>query len=169
MKTNEDREQKTEDGGRKTELEKLLAAFEENVAQVEQVIFIGGATDGMRSAEALEEFFEDLTSKTAERLFGELPPHIDDAIEDQDTDEIIHWLMQERKVGFLLQFATPDMRVTQSGLGRSYSWGCYFTEWFYGDTFTDALRQGFEWVGEIRVEEYRKHEAEKSAQTEVTT
>lgn len=167
MKTKtEDIGQSADGSGNKPELEKLLAAFEENVAQVEQVIFIGGATDGMRSAEAFEEFLEDLTEKTAERLFGPLPAHIEEALFDQDNDEVIHWLMQEQKVGFLLQFATPDMRVTESGYGRRYSWGCYFTEWFYGDTFTDALKQGFEWVAEIRAEERSKHEAQKSAKPE---
>lgn len=57
--------------------------------------------------------------------------------------------------GFLVQVATPVFKYTSED-SASFSWGLCNTEWFYGETFEEAIAKGVTWAEETHEEAKEK-------------
>lgn len=134
----------------------LSHRFFNETAGIEEIIFLAALYGEIeRCPDGAESFFEDVTVEDTKRLFGidvtegTLPS-------DQDVAEYLQQLLHAGKFGFLLRFSTP-CRVYHK-VGYSYSWGTFYTQWVYGETFEEAVEAGFAWVAERRAAERKKYE-----------
>lgn len=150
--------------------QRLFEQLEQLTLRVNEVIYLGGMLgDGDSLAEPLQELLEDDTDEV-EKLFPELSA----LLEQSDDVRVIHeevtsWLLRHRKLGYVVQFATPVMEQHPPPKGfkyfsASYSWGYYQTARFYGETMAQAMRQGMGWARECRKAEKAKAR-EKARQT----
>lgn len=126
-------------------LEKLMDAS----ARFEQVIFLAGAlAAGDAMSDDLTEFFDYEDIETIENCLGEVPFWVN----QDETNDIVEWLSNCARLGFLVKFATPVMSPSWNG-SRSFSWGYYSTKWIYAETIDAAVEKGLAWVKECRASE----------------
>lgn len=124
--------------------------------RVGSILWLAGAlADGMEDADPFDDFWLDLKDG-AELLevFPDAPPELVELAEggDSASEELPIWLLESRKLGFLLRFETPVMSPLSNG-GRSFSWGMYTTRWAYGDTIAEACEKGLKWAAGVRAKE----------------
>lgn len=128
----------------------------EETVRIERIVLIAGAmTDGAFSDD-LNEFLDDEDESTIEECLGRIPDWVD--IESHGysrNDSVSEWLSDEKKLGFLVKFATPVMEKTGVG-SRSFSWGYYSTKWIYAETLDEAFNAGMKWVKQRRKAEDSK-------------
>lgn len=130
----------------KATLEKL---WDETV-RMERVIFLAGAlAAGDSMPDDLEKFFNDEDTETIEKCLGQIPEWLDLEAIRQRTEGIFEWLSSEEKLGFLVKFATPVMKVYAEN-SRSFSWGYYKIKWIYAETIDEAVGKGLAWTNECR-------------------
>lgn len=128
----------------------------EETVRIERIILIAGAmTDGAFSDD-LNEFLDDEDEKTIEECLGRIPDWVDiDGHGYSRNDSVCEWLSDQKKLGFLVKFATPVMEKRGGG-SRSFSWGYYSTKWIYAETLDEAVTKGMVWVKKRRQAEDRK-------------
>ena len=104
---------------------------------------------------AREAFMEDEPDRIWEQI-GIEPPY------DLDDEELIfEHLTDNRKFGYLVQFATPvplDIEADSHHL----SWGFYSMKWIYAETYEQACEKAVEWR-QAFVETKRKKAIEEKA------
>lgn len=130
-------------------MNEIFEKLSDESARVDRVIFLAGALTNVDSMpDDIENFFDEEDAETIEKCLGEAP----DWVDFDDTDSVAEWLIQSAKLGFLVQFATPVMKVISEGC-YSFSWGLYNTTWIYAETIDEAVDKGLEWVRERRASE----------------
>lgn len=65
-------------------------------------------------------------------------------LEDCVDDEISHYFYKAGLLGYIAKFATPVYSHVDD-TSRSYSWGYYTTNLFYGDTIEECWNHAIEW------------------------
>lgn len=123
--------------------------FYENAAKIDQIYFVPSFESEREIPEGMHEFFVD---SDIDDLVYALGISGEDEIQwllnsIRNAEYVYEWLTLNNKNGFFVKFATP---VMDRG---TYSWGCYTTQWVYGDTFEEALDKGFAWVELMREKE----------------
>ena len=103
---------------------------------------------------------EHICDDFAQFIDDELPEErVLDAIEDgayPDHDEVFSLLYENGLMGWLVQAATP---VSKRGAGGViYSWGCYYTQWFYAESYEAALWQVDAWAERMREQDLQEGE-----------
>lgn len=134
----------------------VLERFIEQDLRTEVIIHIASACHDYAFGDAAERAFQDDQE--------DIWPAI--GLQDPDTrdlEEIGTVLFHAKKLGFLVQVATP-VPTFHRGDGTSWggSWGHYATKWIYAETFDDALSAGLVWQAE-----YMARTKEKQLNTEV--
>ena len=83
----------------------------------------------------------------------------DDAYPDHkpDYEEVFSLLYENGLMGWLVQAATPVCRGGAGG-GVIYSWGCYYTQWFYSESYKAALGQVDAWAERMREQDLQEGE-----------
>ena len=117
---------------------------DENTFRFDEIIFIGAATDGMSMTESLRDFIDEHGIDEIKKII----PGIPEWCTGDDEDFLIEAIFEAERYGFLVKVATPVKTFYVSG-GASYSWGSYYTEWVYGDTFDDVVENARLWVEKI--------------------
>lgn len=87
---------------------------------------------------AKEAFMEDDPDIVWEAIGVEPPYDLD------DEGLIFEHLMDHRKTGFLVKFATPVPKDIKNDCHR-LSWSYYATQWIYADTYQEACDRATEW------------------------
>lgn len=120
----------------------IISEFFDRSIRVEKLIHIGTmCMDEWAWPSIARDAFEDDAEDVWEALGLEEP-------EIQDTSEWCEVLVDCRKVGFLIEFATP-IPWEFSENSWSSPWSCYHTKWIYGDTFEEACEKALEWQEEF--------------------
>ena len=137
------------------DMQKISSEFFDRSIRVETLIHIGTmcVSDSWPSVaqDAFEESNEDVW-----QAIGIEEPHYSDA------DSWSEALIDARKTGYLVQFATPIPRDFYED-GFSFSWGFYTLEWIYAETLEEACVKAIAWQEEF-IEKKRK-EAEKEGES----
>lgn len=122
--------------------------------RVDRVIYLAGAiSQGDSFPSDLEDFFEDQDLKNIVECLGPIPSFVDmDAKPFERSESVSEWLYSRGKFGYLVQMATPVM-AKRSQSSRSFTWGHYYTHWFYGEEMDDAVRAGLAWAADMRAKE----------------
>ena len=131
----------------------IFTALNDATARLGIVISIAGAiaADDCLSNN-LNDFLAEHPVEEIEDCLGELPDYLKEALEsgvDHDGS-FVEWALHSGKLGFILEVHTPSM---DRGF---YSWGMYFTQWVYADTFDEAVAKALEWVASVRANEQAK-------------
>lgn len=132
-------------------MEKICERFYEATARIEKQFFLAGVLANDELPDDFEDFLCDEDWDVLEACFGHIPQRVKDEAEDNHDAALPDWLRESRKLGIVLQMATPVM--IPKGNGTSYSWGYYTTKWVYGETMAKALEAGFAWVKKQREKE----------------
>jgi hypothetical protein len=125
--------------------------------RMDKVIVLAGAlTDPECPCNELSEFLECEDEETLRQLFPTAPNDLFDegASNSELTWQFCEWLSDSGTLGVLVQFATPVMRRTSRKF-VSFSWGYYYAEWVYAETFKDAVEKGLSWAAKKRAQEDR--------------
>ena len=131
-------------------MKKLMEDMNDAMMRIEKMIPIAGSIyDDWCLTDDLTEFFTKESFNLYTRLFGELPSFLKEDIENKEFELLIEWLVCQGNLGFLVKVATPVQDIKPSG-ARVYSWRYYATEWFYGNTFEQAVDLGLVWVAQQR-------------------
>jgi len=129
---------------------KIAERFSEAAARIEKLFYLAAAGDEL--GDELAGFFEDEEDRTIESCFGAIPFWVQETLDGggrlEMIEAIVEWLFKEQRLGFLIQVATPVMKIT--GNRRTCSWGHYATTWFYADTLEEAIEKSLGWVAERR-------------------
>lgn len=128
-------------------------ACDQATVRVDKVFHLGAMlSQGEDSLpDELEEFLEELAD--GDHPYLEL---IDlNTLTGGKSEDVVQAIYDESVFGFLVQAATP---VREKGESH-YSWGCYATRWFYGETFEEAIALATKWA----TERWEKHEATLTA------
>lgn len=124
--------------------------LEDASARIESMLHIGGMVTNIYTIpEALRDMLRD--QEDLAQVIPGVPPEVIEEIDRDDFDAFSEWAIDNDKLGFLVQFATPVMKHHTTG--RTYSWGHYGTRWVYGETLEEAVKTGLEWVAERRIKE----------------
>jgi len=108
-------------------------------------------------ADDVKELLEDSSVKELTEMFGKLPGPVVEALREGDNEELVMWLIDSEKFGFVFQFASPiHEQVGTSVMFWSYSWGYYRTKLIYGETIEKILRDGIEWAYECEKKDKAK-------------
>lgn len=132
-------------------MKKIINRFYDSNSRIEKMFLLAGVLADESMPQDVEDFFTDEDFKTYKEIFGKIPGYVKDDMDDGGSSALPAWLLDTGKLGFLVQFATPIMK--QCGKGATFSWGCYYTKWVYGNTLDEALKSGFKWVQEQREKE----------------
>lgn len=134
-------------------------------ARVDKIIHIGAslADDESSPSDSLLDFIAyDLVFDLSGEIFPVKTPYeLGETVQDGD---IIEWLIEKRFLGFLISIETPiidlkDVHFDQSSVSYRSSWASYQKQWFYGDTFEQAVDRGVAWAKSYqqeRIEQARK-------------
>lgn len=135
----------------------LLERLQNATARLDQVICIAGA---IAAEDEITDSLSDLLDEgenVLRKCFGEIPQSLIDELGDRDNASwaFSEWAINENKLGFVVQIATPVMEHHGDDC-ETYSWGYYRTAWVYGETFDDAVDAGLAWVEKQRASEKKK-------------
>jgi hypothetical protein len=130
---------------------KLHQQLEEAYARIEMLIHIGGMVTG---SDSLPDVIDELLQEDDDMLkhvFPDMPDFVKEVLDDRHErgPAFADWVRQEGKLGFVVQLATPVMKVEKNG-GSAFSWGHYYTHWAYGETLEEAILLGLDWVAKRR-------------------
>ena len=131
---------------------KIIHEFFERAIRVEKVIHIGTMCMDDAWPDIAAEAFEDEEGVWA-ALGIEKP-------DDVSTEAWSEALQDACKLGFLVQFATPVPEGFYEG-GYSFSWGCYSTQWIYGESFESACNKAKKWQAEFIKKRHAKEMEEQ--------
>ena len=134
-------------------------------ARIDKIIHIGAslADDENSPSDSLLDFIaNDLVFDLSGEIFPVKTPYeLGERVQDGD---IIEWFIEKRFLGFLISIETPtiepqDVHFGKSSVSYRGSWGSYQKQWFYGDTFEQAVDRGVAWAKNYQqesVEQARK-------------
>ena len=137
---------------------------EEKSYGIERVIHIAAQAEHI--CDDFAKFIDDeLPEERVRQMLAEQAGRADflgmlDAIEDgayPDHDEVFSLLYENGLMGWLVQAATPVCRGGAGG-GVIYSWGCYYTQWFYAESYEAALGQVDAWAERMREQDLQEGE-----------
>lgn len=123
-------------------MQQIISDFFDSSLRVEKVIHLGTMCMDDIWPTAAMDAFEDDAEEVWEAL-GSLAP------DEASTEEWGEALRCMRKLGFLVQFATPMPRDFSDDGGYSFSWGHYTTQWIYDDSFESACARALKWQEEF--------------------
>ena len=89
--------------------------------------------------------------------YEEFPSMIETALEVGDHEDVFQVLFENGLMGWLVQAATPVSKRGAGG-GVIYSWGCYYTQWFYAESYEAALWQVDAWAERMREQDLQEGE-----------
>lgn len=118
--------------------------YDENL-RIEKIVYLAGQL-GESIAEDAKDLLEDSSVEDLNDIFGTLPQYMIEAIEDGHDEEIASWLIDEGKLGYVVQFASPIRERFGGSKFFSMSWGYYRTKWIYGETIEETIRTGMNWA-----------------------
>lgn len=102
------------------------------------------ATDAFEGRHLPEEFDDFENGKniheSVKKIAGIIERHED---EPETVGEVLN---NNGFTGLLMQVATPVRTFYGDGNGCRYSWGHFYTEFVYANSYEDALALGFEWA-----------------------
>ena len=128
-------------------MEKIYQQLEQATTRMDNVVVLAGMlSDGDNIPDVLRDLLDEEPDALA-KCFPEMPKsiaRIDDSEEFQAA--FFGWVLRNKKLGFVVQFARPVMKWDSSGRSASYSWGRYNTTWIYGDTLAQAVKLGLAWA-----------------------
>lgn len=96
-------------------------------------------------------------SQSDAMLTGEEAHGITSEIGMRPTPERQQRLYENGLMGWLVQAATPVSKRGAGG-GVIYSWGCYYTQWFYAESYEAALWQVDAWAERMREQDLQEGE-----------
>lgn len=137
---------------------------EEKSYGIERVIHIAAQAEHI--CDDFAQFIDDeLPEERVRQVLAEQAGRADflgmlDAIEDgayPDHDEVFSLLYENGLMGWLVQAATPVSKRGAGG-GVIYSWGCYYTQWFYAESYEAALWQVDAWAERMREQDLQEGE-----------
>lgn len=132
-------------------MKQLMQRFADNTARIENMVMLAGGVLSENASSDVTDFFCEVEVEEFEGCFGPIPEDIKEALACEDFFEIEGWLLENEKFGFLVEFATPEVKISKSNPQiSSYSWSCWTTQWVYGDTLEAAMDKGFAWVDRQR-------------------
>jgi hypothetical protein len=138
----------------------LNEQLEQATARIEQLIHLGGM---VAAGDSLPDPIRDLLDeedKTLIEIWPDLPAWVMEVLSDrtEGPEAFSQWAHDSGTLGFVVEIATPVMRPLGDG-ACSFSWGNYYTRWFYGETLEEATKRGLVWVDERRADELKKKKA----------
>lgn len=123
-------------------MQQIISEFYDSSVRVEKVLHLGTmCMDDAWPDIAQETFEDDADIWTA---LGMAEPEL----ESDDPEGWSETIRDARKLGFLIQFATPVPDRFYEG-GFSFSWGWYTTRWIYDESFESACEQAMKWQKEF--------------------
>ena len=137
---------------------------EEKSYGIERIIHIAAQAEHI--CDDFAQFIDDeLPEERVRQMLAEQAGRADflgmlDAIEDgayPDHDEVFSLLYENGLMGWLVQAATPVSKRGAGG-GVIYSWGCYYTQWFYAESYEAALWQVDAWAERMREQDLQEGE-----------
>jgi hypothetical protein len=127
-------------------------AWDENL-RTNQIIWLAGEVQG--NGDKLQDIAEegDVLPDTLGDAFQKF---FDEA--DSDLEEFIGFCVRQKKLGFLVEVATPVPEYHRGGGSFGYSWGFTYTKWFYTERLDLAFfeRVNREWKQVIHEEAKRE-------------
>jgi hypothetical protein len=129
----------------------------DNTIRFERVIYMAGALAQAYSLpDDLRDFFGDEDDKTIRECFPGFPQILTgDEDDDVHIEFAAEWLIDNYRMGYLVQVATPVMKHHKKS-GASYSWGYYSTQWVYGHTMSEVVYKAVQWAKGQRESEKEK-------------
>lgn len=121
-----------------SELE-LARELEFHAVRAEQIFHLGSMA---QDADCLPPSLRDELESDPEPLLAAINLLV---TEDAPVQEICDVIYESEKVGWLVQFATPEPRNVTSKGSYSCSWGVYTTKWFYGHDYAALCHQALDW------------------------
>lgn len=160
------------DGGNAT----LNDQLEQATIRAEQILHLGAMlTQSDDMPDALIEFIDDLDSHIAKALATDMPwlqemltrwDSVDGVTDEEARDDFNTMAYRHACYGYLVQYATPVMKPRRCSNGEwsgaSFSWGCYSTAWFYGETLEETVTKALAWAEGLRQQEITEAEAKES-------
>ena len=131
--------------------------------RAEKVIWLACQSD--RYTDELEDFFQDEEPENLDKICGVKFPR--ELLEDdsREVGEIMTFLYDKKKLGILVQVATPIPQVFHKGMDgyTHYGFGMYTTQWMYTETLDESfIQRVMEWKKEYVAKCRKKHAAKKA-------
>jgi len=134
-------------------MKEMYEIFSEETIRVEKMFLLATALTSYTMPSDLQDFFSDEGFEVIEGCFGPIDGWAREAMDSNDREGTVEWLIETGKLGFLIEAATPIMKW--NGSSASYSWGYYTSRWVYGDTLREAHEKVFAFAKEQREKEKR--------------
>lgn len=125
----------------KEEMKQTINDFFDSAIRAEKILHLGTM--------CMDDSWPDIASKA----FEDDPDDVWAALGLAEPDEISQeeWgeaIRDARKLGFLVQFATPVPDRFYDG-GYTFSWGHYTLHWIYDESFENACVRALKWQEEF--------------------
>lgn len=133
--------------------EEINETLFDNSIRFESVIYLAGALAQSDSLpDDLCELLDVETDETVSEAFPGFPLSLRD---DGDCflEFAAEWLIDNRRLGFLVKVATPVMTPVKGSSSLSFSWGRYRTKWIYADTMDGVVCEAVKWADGLRESE----------------
>lgn len=121
-------------------MKQTINDFVDSAIRAEKILHLGTMCMDDSWPDIASESFEDDPDEVWAAL-GVAEP--DEASEEEWAEAI----RDARKLGFLVQFATPVPDHFYDS-GHSFSWGCYTLHWIYDESFENACVRALKWQEE---------------------
>ena len=120
---------------------KIMETFFDNNIRPDAIIHLGlQCIDEDSWPDRAEDAFDDDSDQIWEAI-GMAPPEGG----QYEKWEIVEQLIANRKLGFLIKFATPVPRDFTANGYSTNGWGNYTTRWIYADNLEGACKKAIEW------------------------
>ncbi len=106
--------------------------FDRNSFRIGALFWLATCNDGMSVPDELKDAIEDGDALDA---FSPLP----DYCESGNVDEVLGWLLDERKLGFLARVETPIPTAVHESGYSTHGWGMYTQRWVYAESLDEML------------------------------
>ena len=123
---------------------KITEEFAEDQIRTETIIHLGT----MCHDYAFPDVADDAFSMDIDEMWEAMGLAGPDDDEDASNDSIGSYLMDNKKLGFLVKVATPiPERFTKTGYSTN-GWGYYMTQWLYAETLEEVFEKAKVWAAE---------------------
>ena len=121
----------------------LIELVFEHQIRAESIVHIATMMGHDSWPECAKEAFMEAEPEPVWEEIGIEPPY------DLDDEGLVfEHLMDNRKTGYLVQFATPVPQDIEADCHR-LSWGLYTTKWIYAETYEKACEKALDWRQEF--------------------
>ncbi len=124
------------------DMQQIIGDLFDSALRVEKLIHIGTM--------CMDDSWPDIASESFEEDFNDVWAAM--GISEPDESCESEWseaLRDARKLGFLVQFATPVPDRFYDGGSYSFSWAFYTLHWIYDDSLESACVRALEWKEEF--------------------